>query len=308
MPSTNPYVALVDAIAGHSDHAPTFFRSILPPSVADLLDLTRGTRCTLPPAHTAPRSGARAARPSRTSRALHVTTRRHGGRRQSHEEMPQDSPTITRGANEEPTPYLFIRRMHTVDPATVLHILERVTRIWDEWKLTSPNAQDVPMVFAVVLYHGTQEWNAPIHLSDILDTTRLGLAEHKELSPYLNNLRIHFVDVARTPDAELAEPGIVRLTLLLLKHAKDPALTTRFGAWAEDILEVASRGGPGLKELNTLVEFIKESRPDLSVAACRDLLAPLGEARREWVLAMGSQVFHSDRSPRSCVRLDESVN
>lgn len=68
----------------------------------------------------------------------------------------------------------------------------------------------------LVLYLGTKPWDAADNLHDILDFSNIS-AEWKE---YIQNYKIHVLDICHTPDERLLEfPDKIACMFLAIKHA-----------------------------------------------------------------------------------------
>jgi hypothetical protein len=129
--------------------------------------------------------------------------------------------------------FLLYEHQSTIDPVMPVRVLIYLAHAWSYWLETHPNAERVPAIVPVVLYHGERPWSAPASLAEVLDLPEAGIKAAGELLP---SIRFILDDLCRTPDQDLRarEAGVFgRLTLLLLKHARSLA---------------AQRSGPGSLE------------------------------------------------------------
>ncbi len=279
MLSEHPFDALVTAVFAQPAHAATLFKAALPSALHEALVLSPTTT---------------------------PLTYRMKGTSQRYDELSLSSlplgtpPKMTAPSDvntqcevpERPDLQIFIHRQATDDASVGIRVFSRSLNVWDEWGEAHPDTRLFPQVLPVVLYHGAEPWQGPTCLFDLVATE--GLPPSVKALVRATTLDLHFlvVDLRSIPDDTLAIPGMVRLTLLLLKHAEDPAWGSRVGQWADDVRHVAARGTPGLRDLSLLVECMKRSDPPGTNEGIRAFLAPLDKAEQELVMAMGSETFH----------------
>lgn len=116
----------------------------------------------------------------------------------------------------------FVLHEHqsTVDRLMAVRLLRYVGGLWRTWLAANPEADRVPAVIPVVLYHGARPWDAPLSLRETIDLPEAGLVAAGD---HLPALRFVLDDLARIPDTDLQarETAVFgRLALMLLKRGR----------------------------------------------------------------------------------------
>jgi len=135
-----------------------------------------------------------------------------------------------------------------------VRLLRYVARIHD--RLLQENAQRVslPVVYPLVLYHGSRPWRGPTRLSRLY-------AGSAELTRVLGlcpaELEFALIDLSKFSDAALklrATKGasMAMLTALLLKHSKSQDMRQELLSW-RDLLARVAREADGLRALELFI-------------------------------------------------------
>jgi predicted transposase/invertase (TIGR01784 family) len=174
-------------VFGKPVHAASELRAVLPPQLADRLDLTN-------------------LRPVNGSFVDEELTNRHC-----------DVLMRTRLDGREAFVYVLIEHQSSPDRMMPLRMLRYLMRIWERYLEEHPKAKRLPMIVPLVVYQSTRRWTHPVELSELLDvdpeTVRLA-------GDFLPRFRFLLDDLTQLDKTALRARPIttpVRLTVRLLR-------------------------------------------------------------------------------------------
>jgi predicted transposase YdaD len=213
--AAQPHDALVKALIGPPEHAAGLFRAVLPAAFARRIDFARLER--LPGSFVAP------------------------DLRQHHTDLLYSAPFAD---GREALLHLVVEHQSAPDPIMAWRTHRYVVRVLERWHEKHADAQKLPAVLPVVLYHGPQRWRAPTAFPDLLDLTP---EERAEIGDHVAGPRFLLVDLSRYSDERLwaevfgrTADATAQLALLALQHV----------ATSPDLAELVRRRlAPLLREL-----------------------------------------------------------
>jgi len=187
--------------------------------------------------------------------------------------------------------YLLLEHQSTECREMSLRLLGYVLRIWERWRAEHGGAEGLPVVLPLVLYHGTTRWSAPRRLRDLLWAP----AEAREVfGPFCPDFEYLLHDLSQVEDEAVAGTALGRLTLLLMKHARDGDLGRRLPGWAGDLREVHARSG--LRGVRLVLEYVLKVAAGVErgdwIALVRGALPPEAE---EDAMTLAEQLFAEGR-------------
>ena len=225
--SSTPHDALFTAVFGKPEHAAGALRSVLPAAVAETLDWS-----TL-----APCSG---------NFVDDLLRKRYGDVLFS---------IAWRGGGDALL-YLLFEHQSTSDRWMAFRLLRYLVRIWERWLDENPEAEALPVVIPVVLYHDTKTWTAPVtfeELFEIPDAVRSALGPHLVRFSYLID------DLSLVPDDHLrgrAMTALARLVTVCFKHARTHTDIFKLLADWADVVRDVLRAPNGTEALAIVVRYI----------------------------------------------------
>jgi len=248
MATSNPHDRFADAVFRDPAEAGVVFRAVLPPALVQELDFAR--------AELQPRLFTSDELRQRRSDFLFRVPLRAGG---------------------EVFLLALLEHQSTVDPLMAARLLVYAGRALDRFLREHPEANEVPALIPVVLFHGEGGWNAATELFELY-------ALPEDLRPvvrdYVPALRYAVDDLDSASDDELRQrdgPVLARLALIVLRHAQelrtaaDPAATMRsLAAAVGDLLrQVLDRTGRTVvfRYMLELVELPAEEGEEILVQA-----------------------------------------
>ena len=201
--------------------------------------------------------------------------------------------------------FVIFEHQSTVDPMMAYRMAAYSVRVWDQWQQEHPDQKRLPPILPLVLYHGEQEWTAATELQELFDLEGVTPEAVDALRPFLPKLQIMVDEVGRFPDKMLPEQVVVRLTLLLFKHGRRPGLLEHLLEWLDDFRLLVSRGEPGLRNLELLVEYLMKVNEHATVDAMTEFLTPLGDEAKEIAMTVGEQLIEKGRQEGEQVGLQK---
>jgi predicted transposase/invertase (TIGR01784 family) len=182
-----PHDSLFRFVFGKPVHAASELRAVLPPQLADRLDLTN-------------------LRPVNGSFVDEELTNRHC-----------DVLMQTTLDGREAFVYVLIEHQSSPDRMMPLRMLRYLMRIWDRYLEQHPTAKRLPMIVPLVVYQGPRRWTYPVELRELLDvdpeTARLA-------GDFLPRFRFLLDDLTQLDKTALRARPVttpVRLTVRLLR-------------------------------------------------------------------------------------------
>jgi predicted transposase/invertase (TIGR01784 family) len=272
--TNNPHDRLFKAVFSSPENAVAHFEACLPSTIVAILDLSR--------AEHVPGSWVDEALHEHHSDVLY--------------QIPYRRPTPAERGERGPGALLHVLFEHqsTVNPQMALKVLRYLTRVLDSWSREHPG-QKLPLVLPLVLYHGAETWNAPLELEGLYEFAGVDEAVVSVLRPYLPRLRYLLEVVTTTPDEAMAGRGIVRLTLLAMKHGRGEQLRTAIFDWEEDFRIEAAKGARGLHNIGLIVHYLLVVSDAVTAQDLAEALKPMGREAQDIPMTTGRRLIEQGR-------------
>jgi predicted transposase/invertase (TIGR01784 family) len=246
----SPHDALFRRIFGVPANAASQLGAVLPPDLADRLDLSR----------LAPVPG------SFVDEAL----------RWRHSDVLFTAPLDGHDAFV----YVLIEHQSSDDPLMAFRMLRYITRIWDQYAREHPGTRRLPAVIPLVVYQGPDRWTSPVQLLDVIDLDPDG---QQAVQAYLPRFGFLLDDLSRISEDQLLNrkvTPIARVTLLALKTAPgNPQITALLWRWEDQLRAVLDQpgGGEAFLAILTYIQHVSETPG----GELHDLAASLGPDAEE---------------------------
>jgi len=200
LPASNSHDSFFKQVFGQQENARSFLLSTLPKDVAQCLDLS-----ILEP-----------------SPASFVDE----NLRQAHSDLLFRT-QLTNGT--ETAVYLLFEHKSAADPLTVFQVLRYILKI-NEQRLR--DQLELCCVIPVVVYHGTNPWNAAVSLRQLISVP-------PPLEPFVPDFSLQIMDLGQIQDSEFHGDAIFCATILVFKYIMSPQITDRLG----DIFRMLRQAG-----------------------------------------------------------------
>jgi hypothetical protein len=113
--------------------------------------------------------------------------------------------------------------------------LRYLVRIWERLDREAGGRGLLPPVIPLVVYHGAEEWKAPVRFSQMLDAS-------ETLKTHLLDFPFRVMDVGRIDDADLSRDQLLRAGLRAMKYSWRVTWNDRLQVLVEVLVEL--RGLP----------------------------------------------------------------
>ena len=122
--------------------------------------------------------------------------------------------------------YFLFEHQSTVDPAMPFRLLGYMVRIWEVWRKRAKPGQKPPCILPLVLHQGAGPWTVSTRFLDGLAVPEGLCAEVAPCQPDFEHI---LVDLSRVPLAQMQGDLLLQLTLTLMKAV----VREELGIWLE---------------------------------------------------------------------------
>ena len=255
----NHHDKIFKTIFGEPEYAATLFEGVLSAELRAMLDLSKMTRV----------AGSVV---DRDMRERHIDLLF---------QVPLQ-PEVTASDAPVSAPLLFLLFEHqsSNDPRMAWRMLNYMTRVWDRWTRANPKGP-LPPIYPLVLYQGPRRWRAKQQFSE-----QVALGNTAALGAYTPTFHYALHELARMPEAVLPPPGIVRMTLVLMRAAQR-------GITREDLLstrpDITAAHTPGrtdhhLHAVANLLQYALVVSDRVNQHTVTELMEPLDDELREMAM------------------------
>lgn len=157
--------------------------------------------------------------------------------------------------------FLFEHKSYT-SKETAFQLLKYMTRIW-ETKIKKEDANELPVIVPLVIYHGKTNWNVKTQLGDMIE----GYNELPEdIQKYIPNFEYLIYDLTRFTDEEIKGQAQLRILLTIFRDifTKDGEGLQASIYRAVSYLNELEDKRTGLEYLETLMRYIFSAGKNLT--------------------------------------------
>ncbi|MBK9369029.1 MAG: Rpn family recombination-promoting nuclease/putative transposase [Deltaproteobacteria bacterium] len=179
---------------------------------------------------------------------------------------------------------LLIEHQSQADPTLPLRLLRYTRGVWEQ--LRAQGARGLPLVVPVVVCHAPRPWSSARTLRALYDAPAEAL---DALAPYLPSADPVLYDLTPRSDAQIGGEAATRLTLLLLRHARDDDLWDTLCANRPLFEALITERGLGVASavLRYVLEMGRRGPSDEARMVIRETM---GEAADDDLLRYGDQL------------------
>jgi hypothetical protein len=179
---------------------------------------------------------------------------------------------------------LLIEHQSQPDPTLPLRLLRYTRGVWEQ--LRAQGARGLPLVVPVVVCHAPRPWSSARALRDLYDAPAEAL---DALAPFLPDVDPVLYDLTPRADVEIGGEAATRLTLLLMRHARDDDLWATLCAQRPLFEALIAERGPGVAA--AVLRYVLEvGRCGPSDEARMVIRATMGEPAEDDLRTYGDQL------------------
>lgn len=158
-----------------------------------------------------------------------------------------------RGGAEAPV-YVLFEHQSSADHWMPLRLLRYMVRIWEHWLKDHEQAQVLPAIVPIVLYHGDERWSAPRRFDALFDVPE---AVRPALTEYLVRFAYVLDHLTEIPDDQLrTRSPMTALVDLCLKHAGRGAQFVAILSQSGDLMREVRGTHDGREAFRFVVSYI----------------------------------------------------
>jgi predicted transposase YdaD len=263
--STTSHDALFKAVFGQPEHARGALQSVLPAAMVEALDWS--TLALQPGSFVDP------------------------GLKPSHTDLLYAA--AWRGGAAAPV-YVLFEHQSSSDRWMPLRLLRYMVRIWEHWLIDHEQAQVLPAIVPVVLYHGDERWSAPQAFDvwvDVPETVRA------ELARYLVRFAYVLDNLSEIPDDQLRDRDPTTAFVdLCFKHVRRGARFVEILSQSGGLMREVRETHGGREAFQFVVSYILEVNDTKHRQALTAvLLREIGPEAKDILMTIGEQLREEGR-------------
>jgi len=181
--------------------------------------------------------------------------------------------------------YVLFEHQSTPDPRMPFRLLAYMVRVWQRFLDEHPEAQRLPPVIPLVLYHGHAPWNVAPSLREQLDVPA---HTRSDLSPWLADVRYVLEDLSTVPDASLHGLAWGQMALWLFKHYRAGEVWLRSAEWLDTLAETRSQSG--LRAVETVLRYMMSIDDAVPPNVQRKLVERVGPEAAEVIVSWADKL------------------
>jgi predicted transposase/invertase (TIGR01784 family) len=113
--------------------------------------------------------------------------------------------------------YLLIDHKSREERFIGFQFLKYMVRIWELHLKQNKNAETLPVIIPIVIYHGPQEWNVDTRFISLFNAPG-------NLEEYIPDFKYNLYDISHVPDEEIKGAILLRILFKTLKYIFTPGL------------------------------------------------------------------------------------
>ena len=197
--------------------------------------------------------------------------------------------------------YVLFEHLSTPDPLTPLRLLGYQVTLWEQWLRDLPREHSrvglrLPPILPLVLYQGKATWTVAPDMQAMLNLDGLQESTREALMPYLVNQRYMLQNLGTTRDEDIGPRGMVRVTLLMMKHIKSRDILRVLASLQQELAEEIANDRAGeaisdLHEVRMVLRYILMASEYVDTRQLADAVEPLGEQIKEIAVTEGERLI-----------------
>jgi predicted transposase YdaD len=190
--------------------------------------------------------------------------------------------------------YVLFEHQSAPDRWMALRLLRYMVRIWDRHQQAHPEADRLPAIVPLVLYHGEAPWSSPQSLHDLFD---LDDETRTMFGDALLGFRYLLDDLGRATDESLLSRPLsprAQVTLWALKYGRrgmDALAQLRH--WHDAIRELLRHEGAWALVVHLRYTLLVND--DVTQSDLQDAIGALGPEANEAIMTVGQQLIEQGR-------------
>lgn len=154
--------------------------------------------------------------------------------------------------------YLLIEHKSWLDRFTAFQLLKYMTKIWELFLKQNENAEVLPVILPIVIYHGVQKWKIAANFISLFDNNAPGYVKE-----YIPDFHYSLHDISHLPDEEISGTVLLRIVFMILKYIFTPELRHKLPEVLKLFWELKDKT-KSTEYLEVLLRYLTASARDLT--------------------------------------------
>jgi predicted transposase YdaD len=186
--------------------------------------------------------------------------------------------------------WFLIEHQRRAERWMILRVVDMHDKMWRQWLRIEREADTVPAIVPVVVYHGRRPWRAPRSMAEVY---RLPASTSAILAPHLLSCRYVLDDLSVIADQDLRArqmDAFARLSLFAMAcGGAEDFLERLAGNWSAELRSVMMAGNH--ERMAALLHYTVHVNPRADVQALREHLRPtVGEEVEEVIVTVADKL------------------
>ncbi len=147
--------------------------------------------------------------------------------------------------------YLLIEHKSKFDKFTGFQLLRYIVKIWELFLKQNKEAEKLPPVIPIVLYHGKEKWDIKTQFISLVEAPA-------DLKPYIPDFKYNLQDISHMSRKMIKGSLILRSLILSLKYVKSPEIVRQVWEICRLLSKMQDRG-KAIEFLETLAAYLLSS-------------------------------------------------
>jgi predicted transposase YdaD len=191
--------------------------------------------------------------------------------------------------------YVLFEHQSASDRWMALRLLRYMVRIWDRHQQAHPEAERLPAILPLVLYHGAGPWSAPKSFQELIDLDdEMGALVGGDLLAF----RYFLDDLARTSDESILSRPLsprAKVTMWALKYGRrGKDALARLRDWAEAVGQLLRREGRWALVVHLRYTLLVND--EVTQDELKEAIGALGPEASEALMTVGEQLIEQGRA------------
>ncbi len=183
--------------------------------------------------------------------------------------------------------YFLFEHKSFPEPRISLQLLKYMIKIWEQ-KIKQNQANDLPLIIPLVIYHGKTNWNIDLRLSGILQTIPV------ELEEYIPDYKYLIYDLSSYDNQDIKGEVRLRIFFELVTAIYQGDFGTRFKK-ALKILEELKDKTTVMEYFKTMLTYSINVQEDLNAQKLSQLAGEISQERSDQIMSIAEQLKEEGR-------------
>jgi len=166
--------------------------------------------------------------------------------------------------------YLLIDHKSREDHFIGFQFLKYMLRIWELYLKQNKNAETLPVIIPIVIYHGPRQWEVDSRFVSLFNAPGY-------MKEYIPDFTYNLYDISHVPDEEIKGAVLLRILFMTLKYIFTPELRHKLPEEIFPLFHELKDKEKGTEYLEVLLKYLTGSARNLPVDELNEAVTQLFE-------------------------------